>query len=81
MDSLAMAEMTVLCAALYREYNTTIAPGFEDTSPAITARVETFYDERFPKVKVCQLLNSLDAAFANICQESTCLVKFEKLKR
>lgn len=50
--SLAMAEMTVLCAALYREYNTTIAPGFEDTSPAITARVETFYDERFPKVKV-----------------------------
>jgi hypothetical protein len=48
-----MAEMTVLGAALYREYKTTIAPGFEDTSPAITARVETFYDERFPKVKVC----------------------------
>lgn len=52
-NSLAMAEMTVLGAALYREYRTTIAPGFEDTSPAITARVETFYDERFPKVKVC----------------------------
>ncbi|ESU13935.1 hypothetical protein FGSG_13176 [Fusarium graminearum PH-1] len=61
---LAMAEMTVLGAALYREYRTTIAPGFEDTSPAITARVETFYDERFPKVK-----------------ESTCLVKFDKLKK
>ncbi|GKU05140.1 unnamed protein product [Fusarium langsethiae] len=55
---LAMAEMTVLGAALYREYKTTIAPGFENTSPAITARVETFYDERFPKVKesTCLLL-------------------------
>lgn len=54
-----MAEMTVLCAALYREYNTTIAPGFEDTSPAITARVETFYDERFPKVKVYLSSNTI----------------------
>ena len=50
-----MAEMTVLGAALYREYKTTIAPGFENTSPAITARVETFYDDRFPKVKVCSV--------------------------
>ena len=61
-----MAEMTVLCAALYREYNTTIAPGFEDTSPAITARVETFYDERFPKVKVCLLLTSFNSTLADI---------------
>jgi hypothetical protein len=61
-----MAEMTVLGAALYREYNTTIAPGFEDTSPAITARVETFYDERFPKVKACLSLNFLNGTLANI---------------
>jgi hypothetical protein len=47
-----MAEMTTLTAAIYRNFRTSIAPGFEDTSPAITARVETFYDERFPKVKV-----------------------------
>jgi hypothetical protein len=50
--SLAMAEMTTLTAAIYRQFQTSIAPGFENTSPAITARVETFYDERFPKVKV-----------------------------
>ncbi|KAF4448607.1 hypothetical protein F53441_8026 [Fusarium austroafricanum] len=60
---LAMVEMTVLAATMYRQFRTTIAPGFEDTTPAITARVETFYDERFPKV-----------------QESTCLIKFTKLK-
>lgn len=47
-----MAEMTTLTAAIYRQFQTSIAPGFENTSPAITARVETFYDERFPKVKV-----------------------------
>ncbi|KAF9776537.1 hypothetical protein IL306_005260 [Fusarium sp. DS 682] len=58
-----MAEMTTLAATMYRQFRTTIAPGFEDTTPAITARVETFYDERFPKV-----------------QESTCLIKFTKLK-
>ncbi|KAM0192225.1 hypothetical protein ACHAPI_008397 [Fusarium lateritium] len=46
-----MAEMTTLTAAIYRQFTTSIAPGFENTSPAITARVETFYDERFPKVK------------------------------
>lgn len=47
-----MAEMTTLIAALYREYQTSIAPGFEDTTPGITARVEVFYDERFPKLQV-----------------------------
>ncbi|KAM0343789.1 hypothetical protein ACHAPU_008217 [Fusarium lateritium] len=56
---LAMAEMTTLTATIYRSYKTTIAPGFENTSPAITARVETFYDERFPKVKVCLTITSL----------------------
>ncbi|KAL6364456.1 hypothetical protein LRP88_01857 [Fusarium phalaenopsidis] len=48
---LAMAEMTTLIAALYREYQTSIAPGFEDTTPGITARVEVFYDERFPTLQ------------------------------
>ncbi|KAI9172819.1 putative sterigmatocystin biosynthesis P450 monooxygenase STCB [Paramyrothecium foliicola] len=43
---LAMAEMTTLVATLYREYQTSIAPGFEGITPAITARVETFYDDR-----------------------------------
>ncbi|KAI8712640.1 hypothetical protein NCS52_01362600 [Fusarium sp. LHS14.1] len=48
---LAMAEMTTLIATLYREYQTSIAPGFENTTPGITARVEVFYDERFPKLQ------------------------------
>lgn len=47
-----MAEMTTLAATLYREYSTSIAPGFEDITPGITARVEVFFDERFPKMQV-----------------------------
>ncbi|KAH0289030.1 putative P450 monooxygenase [Aureobasidium namibiae CBS 147.97] len=47
---LAMAEMTVLVVAVYREYTTSIAPGFEDKSPAITSRFELFYDESVPKI-------------------------------
>ncbi|RSL82412.1 hypothetical protein CEP51_005169 [Fusarium floridanum] len=49
---LAMAEMTTLIATLYREYKTSIAPEFENATPGITARVEVFYDERFPKLQV-----------------------------
>lgn len=49
--SLAMAEMTTLAATIYRSYKTSIAIGFEDTTPAITARVETFYDERFRAIQ------------------------------
>lgn len=47
-----MAEMTTLAATLYRNYQTSIAIGFENTSPAITARVETFYEERLRVVQV-----------------------------
>lgn len=47
-----MAEMTTLAAAIYRKYHTTLAPGFEDITPGITARFEVFYDDRFPKMLV-----------------------------
>lgn len=47
-----MAEMTALVAAVYREYNTCIAPGFDDKSPAITSRFELFYDETLPQIAV-----------------------------
>jgi hypothetical protein len=47
-----MAEMTALVAAVYRKYNTTIAPGFDDKSPAITSRFELFYDETVPRIAV-----------------------------
>lgn len=53
--SLAMAEMTTLVATVFRHYQTSIAPGFEDISPGITARVETFYDDRFSHVQVSLL--------------------------
>lgn len=52
-----MAEMTTLAATLYRQYRTSIAPGFEDITPAITARVETFYDDRFSHVQVSVYLS------------------------
>lgn len=53
---LAMAEMTSLVAAVYGEYTTAIAPGFEGRSPAITSRFELFYDENMPIFEVCRLM-------------------------
>ena len=47
-----MAEMTALVTAIYREYSTSIAPGFENKSPAITSRFELFYDETVPEIAV-----------------------------
>ncbi|KAF2206252.1 hypothetical protein CERZMDRAFT_103576 [Cercospora zeae-maydis SCOH1-5] len=54
---LAMAEMTALVGAIYREYETSIAPGFEDKSPAITSRFELFYDVTTPEIEehVCMI--------------------------
>lgn len=54
--SLAMAEMTALTAAIYRTFETSIAPGFEMATPGITARFELFYDVRFAKVMVWEHL-------------------------
>jgi hypothetical protein len=47
-----MVEMTAMVSAVYREYDTSISPGFEDTSPAITSRFELFYDETMPHTAV-----------------------------
>ncbi|KAK4547084.1 hypothetical protein LTR36_001305 [Oleoguttula mirabilis] len=47
---LAMAKMTTLVSAVYRQYSTTIAPGFENTSPAVTSRFELFIDETQPQI-------------------------------
>lgn len=51
-DSLAMAEMTTLVAALYRTYTTTTREGFDKISPGITGRYEVFYDESCSGVRV-----------------------------
>jgi hypothetical protein len=47
-----MAEMTALTATIYREYQTSLVPEFQNATPGITARFEVFYDERFPVMKV-----------------------------
>ncbi|KAN0089739.1 putative benzoate 4-monooxygenase cytochrome P450 [Hyaloscypha variabilis] len=48
---LAMVEMTILTAAIYRKYRTKVKKGTEDVSPGITSRFEVFYDETKPRVK------------------------------
>jgi hypothetical protein len=55
-----MAEMTALVAAVYRDYETTIAPGFDDKSPAITSRFELFYDETVPEIAVSRSIMHLE---------------------
>jgi len=47
---LAMSEMTTLVTAVYRLYDTRIAPGFEGRSPGITSRFEVFHDEAFSSI-------------------------------
>ncbi|KAA6411096.1 MAG: benzoate 4-monooxygenase cytochrome P450 [Lasallia pustulata] len=48
---LAMAEMTTLMAAVYRNYSTTIKPGYEGVSPGVTSRFEVFFDETFKQIE------------------------------
>ncbi|KAJ4986615.1 benzoate 4-monooxygenase cytochrome [Stagonosporopsis vannaccii] len=73
---LAMAEMTTLVAAIYRRYRTSIGAGFEGVTPAITARVEIFHEERFRAVRVRLLPSSCLPMLIEGQQENTCLIKF-----
>jgi len=50
--SLAMAEMTVIVAALYRKYRTSITDDMQSASPGITSRFEVFHDVSLPEIKV-----------------------------
>lgn len=50
--SLAMAEMTTLLAAVYREYATSLQERQKGVSPGITSRYEVFYDATFEKMEV-----------------------------
>lgn len=50
--SLAMAEMTTLVTAVYRQYSTSLKAGTEDIAPGATSRFETFHDDTFPHEKV-----------------------------
>jgi hypothetical protein len=52
-NSLAMAEMTTLVAAIYRKYKTTPMGDFGTVSPGITGRYEVFCDETCSKMRVC----------------------------
>lgn len=77
-----MAEMTTLVATIYRKYGTSIGTGFEDVTPAITARVEIFHEERFRAVQVGSITVhlSLNGWLIEGEQENICLIKFEPWK-
>ena len=62
-NSLAMAEMTTLVAAIYRKYKTTPMEDFGTVSPGITGRYEVFYDETCSKMRVC----SANMFFSETC--------------
>ncbi|OQU98974.1 hypothetical protein CLAIMM_04682 [Cladophialophora immunda] len=47
---LALAEMKVLVAAIYREYRTSIPDHFAGITPGITSRFELHYDETYQKI-------------------------------
>jgi hypothetical protein len=51
-DSLAMAELTTLAAAIYRTYSTILEPDMDGTGPGITSRFEVFHDATILDVKV-----------------------------
>jgi hypothetical protein len=80
LDSLAMAEMTTLTAAIYRKYRTKVTKGMEAVSPGITSRFEVFYDETKARMKVslhnlpCYVMLS-----CTIAQEHECWIEFERL--
>jgi hypothetical protein len=57
--SLAMAEMTVLVATVYRNFRTSLAPGMENASPGVTSRFEVFHDVTLDEVKVSFILGNL----------------------
>lgn len=52
MNSLAMAEMTTLMAAIYREYSTELQAKQEGISPGITSRYEVFSDTTLGRMEV-----------------------------
>lgn len=73
-----MAEMTALVTAVYREYSTSISPGFDEKSPAITSRFELFYDETVPQIAVCSAQIHPLSKRTDRDQEHTCMITFTK---
>lgn len=77
-----MAEMTALTVGIYREYTTSIAPGFENKTPGITSRFEVFYDETFPEVAVSPThrlrMEKQGKLTLDRIKEHTCLIQFTK---
>lgn len=55
-NSLAMAQMTTLLAALYRKYSTSVQERQNGASPGITSRFEVFQDDTLVNVKVSKLI-------------------------
>jgi len=57
--SLAMVEMTILVAAVYRRYTTSLVEP-DTAAPGITSRFEVFHDITFNEVKVWEFACSRD---------------------
>jgi hypothetical protein len=74
-----MAEMTALVVAVYQEYTTSLATGFENKSPAITSRFELFYDETVPGIAVSLYRCGRSINILTAPQEHTCLINFTKV--
>lgn len=57
--SFAMAEMTTLLAAIYRNYSTCIQERQKGISPGIISRFELLYDETYENVQVSDMALNL----------------------
>ena len=73
-----MSAMTTLVAGLYSQFETTVNPSFEGTSPAIISLFETFWDERFEKYRVSYHARPSRYREAQRAQENTCLIDFQR---
>lgn len=76
--SLAMAEMTTLVTAIYRNYTTATKGGFDLVSPGITARYEVFYEESCSGMRVSLSLFTFLNIALTLFQEHECQVEFSR---
>ena len=56
LTSFAMAEMTTLLAAVYKNYSTCIQERQKGISPGIISRFELLYDEAYENVQVSDIV-------------------------
>lgn len=65
-----------LVPAIYRKYQTRIAPSFRGVAPGITSRFEVFGDETYEHVVVSRKVIWEKHFGANRHKEHTCLIEY-----